>query len=281
MLPFAPAAVVVRSTARVHLLSTWDEGVPPEITRQDLYGLSWNPANLMDSLASIPGLRESARVGIDGLTPMFAGLISQLTGSAELVDADSILAAARRIKMAEEITCLEVASAISESALGAMEDALWPGVTERDLLGVYYEQVARLGAPTAPSESVCFATPSRGPVWFRHLVSERPIGDGELVVLAPGALYTGYEAGLARTRVAGSRLRQGGRIWRRGALSAWTRCWAPAERATPGLTCIEPGGTPVIGSRRCRWLTGWGSVLNHRSSVWGVAATPCSTRAWC
>lgn len=203
VLPFAPAAVVMRSTARVHLLSTWDEGVPPEIARQDLYGLSWNPANLMDSLASIPGLRESARVGTDGWTPMFGGLISRLTGSAELVDADSTLAAARRIKLAEEITCLEVASAISESALGAMEDALRPGMTERDLLGVYYEQVARLGAPTAPSESVCFATPSRGPVRFRHLASERPIGDGELVALAPGALYAGYEAGLARTRVAG------------------------------------------------------------------------------
>jgi Xaa-Pro aminopeptidase len=54
-----------------------------------------------------------------------------------------------------------------------------------------------------PSESVCFATPARGPVRFRHLASDRPIGDGELVVLAPGALYAGYESGLARTRVAG------------------------------------------------------------------------------
>ncbi len=54
-----------------------------------------------------------------------------------------------------------------------------------------------------PSESVCFATPARGPVRFRHLASDRPIGDGELVVLAPGALYAGYESGLGRTRVAG------------------------------------------------------------------------------
>jgi Xaa-Pro aminopeptidase len=55
-----------------------------------------------------------------------------------------------------------------------------------------------------PSESVCFATPSHGPVRFRYLASDRPIGDGELVVLAPGALYAGYEAGLARTRAAGN-----------------------------------------------------------------------------
>jgi Xaa-Pro dipeptidase len=203
VLPYAPVAVVVRETGRVHLLSTWDEGVPPEIAREDLYGLSWNPMSLMASLANVPGLRDSRRVGTDGLTPMFATMISQLVGSAELVDAAPVMAAARRIKTPDEITCLDVASAIAESALSAMEDALRPGIAERELLGIYDEHVARLGAPTPPSESVCFATPSRGPVRFRHLASDRLIGDGDLVVLAPGALYAGYEAGLARTRVAG------------------------------------------------------------------------------
>ena len=203
VLPFAPVAVLVRETGRVHLLSTWDEGVPPEITREDLYGLSWNPVNLMAALAGIPGLRESRRVGTDGLTPMFAGLISELVGRAELVDAAPVMAAARRMKTPDEIFCLDVASAIAESALSVLENALRPGITERELLGIYYEHVSRLGAPTAPSESVCFATPSRGPVRYRHLASDRPVGDGELVVLAPGALYAGYEAGLARTRVAG------------------------------------------------------------------------------
>lgn len=203
VLAYAPVAVVVRETGRVHLLSTWDEGVPPEIAREDLYGLSWNPANLMASLAAIPGLRESRRVGTDGLTPMFAALISELTGSADVVDAAAVMTPARRTKTVGEITCLDVASAIAESALSALDDALRPGITERELLGVYYDHVARLGAPTAPSESVCFATPSRGPVGFRHVASDRPVGDGELVVLAPGALYAGYEAGLARTRVAG------------------------------------------------------------------------------
>jgi len=203
VLPFAPVAVVVKKTERVHLLSTWDEGVPPEIGYDDLYRLSWNPANLAADLATIPGLREALRVGTDGLTPMFAGLISQLVTPAELVDAAPVMASARRTKMPDEITCLDVASAIAEAALSALEGALAPGITERELLGIYDERIASLGAPMPPSESVCFATPARGPVRFRHLASDRPIGDGELVVLAPGALYAGYESGLARTRVAG------------------------------------------------------------------------------
>ena len=50
------------------------------------------------------------------MTTGFASALG-LTGEAELVDAGPVMDAARRIKMAEEITCLEVASAISESAL--------------------------------------------------------------------------------------------------------------------------------------------------------------------
>lgn len=203
VLPFAPVAVVVKRTERVHLLSTWDEGVPPEIGRDDLYALKWNPVNLAAELAAIPGLKDARRVGTDGLNPMFAQLISGLVTSAQLVDAAVVMEAARRVKTAEEITCLEVASAIAEAALGAMEDALAPGITERSLLGVYYEQVARLGTPIAPSESVCFATPTDGRVRFRCLPSGHAVDDGELVVLAPSALYAGYEAGLARTRTAG------------------------------------------------------------------------------
>ena len=61
--------------------------MPPEIGRDDLYGMSWNPANLAADLAKIPGLREARRVGTDGLTPMFAGLLPQLVTTAELVDA--------------------------------------------------------------------------------------------------------------------------------------------------------------------------------------------------
>jgi Xaa-Pro aminopeptidase len=202
VLPFAPLCVAVRSTGRVHMLSTWDEGVPPEIDREDLYPLSWNPLKLMASVAAISGLSQAKRIGTDGMTPPSV-LALGLFGKAEVVDAGLVMDAARRIKMAEEITCLQVASAISESALSALESALAPGITERELLGVYYSHVSGMGAPVAPSESVCFATSLSGPVEYRQLASDRAVAEGDLVVLSPGALYAGYEAGLARTFVAG------------------------------------------------------------------------------
>ena len=264
VLPFAPVAVVVRETLRVHLLSTWDEGVPPEIGRDDLYRMSWNPANLAADLAQIPGLREARRVGTDGMTPMFAELIPQLVTKADLVDAGPVMTDARRIKTPDEITCLEVASAIAEAALSAMEAALAPGITEGELLAVYHERIASLGAPMPPSEAVS-----------QHV--------GQSVVLAPGALYAGYESGLARTRTAdnalASRCARGMdalvAACRPGNTGAdLYRAWEDSGNDDPGLPLAHGLGLgaepPLIGLGRGRdAVIEEGMVLNVQSWVGG------------
>jgi Xaa-Pro aminopeptidase len=202
--PFGPVCVVVRRTGKVHLLSSWDDGIPPEIGHEDLYGLFWNPAHLIAGIAAIPGLGEAARVGTDAVTPFFAQVLPQIAPGAELADASALLERARAHKTDDELGCIATALALAEAGLGALEAALEPGVSERALLGVYVEAVSRLGAPTPPSENVVFATPRQGPVRYRYLARDRLIGKGELVVLSPGALYAGYEAGLGRTRTAGA-----------------------------------------------------------------------------
>jgi len=202
--PFAPMCVVVARTGRVHLLSTWDDGIPPEIGHDDLYGLFWNPEHLIAALASIPGLTEAHRVGTDSLTPFFGGVLAHLVPALELVDASRILADVRADKTADEFVCIETALTLAEAGLAALDDALQPGISEQALLGAYVEAVARLGAPTPPSENVVFATPLLGPVRYRYLVTDHLINKGELVVLSPGALYAGYEAGVGRTRTAGA-----------------------------------------------------------------------------
>jgi Xaa-Pro aminopeptidase len=202
--PFAPLCVVIPTTGRIHLLSTWDDGIPPEIGHDDLYGLFWNPAHLIAALAGIPGLTQAHRVGTDSLTPFFGQVLADIVPNLELVDASGILAGVRADKTADELACLQMALTLAEAGLAALEDALEPGISERHLLGVYVETVAALGAPTPPSESVVFATPRVGPVHYRYLAGDRIITRGELVVLSPGALYAGYEGGVARTRTAGA-----------------------------------------------------------------------------
>src|SRR6516165_4216319 len=73
--PFGPGCVLVRSSGAVHLLSTWDEGVPDEIPHENLYGISWNPMNTISVLQRIEGAATVRRVGTDALSPVFAQLL--------------------------------------------------------------------------------------------------------------------------------------------------------------------------------------------------------------
>ena len=86
--PFGPTCVVVRETGAVHLLSTWDEGVPDDIPHENLYGISWNPMNTMSALQRIDGAATARRVGTDALSPVFAQLLPTAFPNAQLVDGE-------------------------------------------------------------------------------------------------------------------------------------------------------------------------------------------------
>jgi Xaa-Pro dipeptidase len=201
--PFGPACVAVRATGRTHLLSVSDDGVPEELSHDDLYGLSWNPAHLAASLAAIPGVATARRVGTASSTPGFPRLVQAIAPGAEVVDGSAAIWAARAPKTPDEIASITTAVAIAESALAAMIDALRPGASERDLVAAYLDHIASLGAPTPPTEGVACATARAGPVQRRHVASSRPIEEGALVALDAGAFVDGYEGGVGRTRVAG------------------------------------------------------------------------------
>ena len=258
--PFARFAVVVaghRSRA-----SAFDVGgVWPEIGRDDLYRMNWNPANLAADLAKIPGLRDARRVGPDGLTPLFAALIPELVTTADLVDAGLVMTSSAADQDAREMTCLDVASGIAEAALSAMDDALAPGITERELLGVYDEQVARPGR----------AESAVGKRLLRHAVERR--GN-----VSPPGLRTAYRrrrTRRARARLAVRRIRgrpgphAGGRVGSapRACIEVCARggrlvaaCW-PGNSGADLYRAWERAGSPDPG---VRWRTGWGWAPSRR-----------------
>ena len=114
--PFAPSCVLLRNGA-VHLLSTWDEGVPEDIPHENLYGIAWNPMNTIENLRKIPGAATARRVGSDALSPGFAQLLPMAFPNAELVDGEPAIRAARRIKTAEEIATLRESVRVAEVGL--------------------------------------------------------------------------------------------------------------------------------------------------------------------
>jgi Xaa-Pro dipeptidase len=199
--PFTPGCVLVRATGDVHLLSTWDEGIPDDIPHERLYGITFNPMNMVTVLRGVAGAASAARVATDSLTPMFAQLLPAAFPAAEIVDGESAMRRARRVKTDAEVAEIRTSVAVARRCLAAAEAQLRPGVTERRLTGAFMEEMALAGVTTPSGQDVAWIT-SREHPWRRGDRDSRLAG-GDLVVLAGGVIRGGYAGELARTHAVG------------------------------------------------------------------------------
>ena len=123
--PFGAGCIVVGSTGRVHALSSWDAGIEPPLSFEDLYPLTWNPRIMASSMGGIDGLAEAGRLGVDEFTPSFWRAAASFAPRAAVVAADDLMAEVRRHKLPGEIDAIARACAAAwvgvEAALGAPE----------------------------------------------------------------------------------------------------------------------------------------------------------------
>jgi Xaa-Pro aminopeptidase len=194
--PFGPGCVVVRATGAVHLVSSWDEGIPDDIPHDHLFGITWNPGNLLAWLQGIDGLAGAPRIGTDSLTPRFAKLLPRIFPSAALVDAEPALDAARRIKAPEEIDAVRTSVAVAETALAAAVSALRPGVSEHHLAAVFMDAMARQGVTTPATQQVAWIASNPGPAGRR---APTATGADDIVAFDAGVVAGGYSGEVGRT----------------------------------------------------------------------------------
>ena len=195
--PFGPTCVVVRETGAIHLLSTWDEGVPEDIPHENLYGITWNPTNTISVLKKIQGAATAKRVGTDALSPGFAQLLPMAFPAAELVDGELAMRAARRIKTPEEVTALREAIRVAEVGLAAAVAELRPGVSEKTLAGVLLEAMAAGGVSTPSIQDAAWVTARDHP--WRRASDDGRVQPGDLVAFSAGVLDGGYTGEVGRT----------------------------------------------------------------------------------
>jgi Xaa-Pro aminopeptidase len=87
-----------------------------------------------------------ARLGVDSLD--YHGFSALQGLGIRLTDADDPVEAARVIKTADEIELLKQSAAVCEAALFDLAEAIRPGVSEHELLGVFYTRCSRSEANT-------------------------------------------------------------------------------------------------------------------------------------
>ncbi|MGH9229211.1 MAG: aminopeptidase P family N-terminal domain-containing protein [Acidimicrobiales bacterium] len=182
--PFGPACVLVEAARSLHLLSSWDEGVPPEVPFEHLYGVTWNGAILAGALVGIPGLATATEIGVEALSPGFEHMARRLAPGAELVPADDLMRSVRALKLPAEVVRIRAAVAVARAAMDAAGAALAGG-----------------GAPTAARVAALEAAARRGITAPTSGVAVSPVdaSAGSPVHVDIGLLVDGYEGCLGRT----------------------------------------------------------------------------------
>ena len=174
---FAPGCVVVGESGDVHVLSVTDVGIPPA---DKLYPPSWNPGTLVERVANIPGVSAARRIGVDGLTPLFEGLITAAIPGVELVDGEAVMRQARRVKSPDEVARIRAAASVAAAVMGAALDAVARGDGDHTITAVAMEVMAEEGTTTAAFEPIVTRARDR-------------------VAVAVGVLKDGWEADMTRT----------------------------------------------------------------------------------
>ncbi len=215
---FGPGCVLVRATGAVHLLSTWDEGVPEEIPHDHLYGISFNNQTFLKVLRGIAGSATARTVATDALTPGSAQTLPKAFPTAELVDGEPLLRRVRSVKLPQEVDAIRASVRVAERALAEAEAALAPGITERQLTGVFMEAMASAGVTTPATQDVAWVTPRDHP-WHRTS-RDVPVQQGDLVAFDAGVVVGGYVGEVGRTHTVGGDVAVGAALSRR-----WDELW--------------------------------------------------------
>lgn len=198
--PFGPGCVLVRETGAVHLMSTWDEGVPEDIPHEHLYGITFNAMNFVTALQGVEGASTAKRVATDAMNHGATKLLPPAFPNAELVDGEPLLAAARRVKLPAEVEAIRLAVGVAERACAAAMDALEPGVTEQHLTGRFMEHMAAEGVTLPSTQDVAWITSPEHP--WRRASRGAAVGPDDLVAFEAGIIRDGYLGEVGRTRPA-------------------------------------------------------------------------------
>jgi Xaa-Pro dipeptidase len=198
---FGPGCVFVRENGAVHLLSTWDEGIPEEIPHENLYGITFNAMNFVKVLSKIEGAATARRVATDSMSGSSANLLPMAFPAAEFIDGEPMLRRIRRVKSPEEIEAIGASVRVAEEALAAATNALAPGVTERQLTAIFMEAMAAAGVTTPSGQDVAWITSRQGP--WRRADRDVPAQAGDLVAFEAGVVLRGYSGELGRTYAVG------------------------------------------------------------------------------
>ncbi|MFZ0545898.1 MAG: Xaa-Pro peptidase family protein [Candidatus Promineifilaceae bacterium] len=142
-----------------------------------------------------------ATVGIDTLD--YNGFMALQKHGIRLTDADETMEAARIIKTMDEIDLLRQSVTIAEAALYDLEQAIRPGITENELLAIFWHKMLALGGEWCFTRLL--ASGYKTNPWF-HEAGSKMVRPGDLVGIDTDMIgIEGYACDISRTFLCGER----------------------------------------------------------------------------
>jgi len=163
-----------------------------------------NVAQLVAQAVRELGL-DQATIGLASPRTLSSGQLDQLRSELPGVrwaDGTLALTKPRAIKSAREIALMRRAAEMTGVALLAAQDAIRPGVTERDVATAAHVAMFAAGAEGLAFDTAVSSGPRAG---LKHgAPTDRTMDEGDLVFLDMGALWGGYHADVSRCAGVGS-----------------------------------------------------------------------------
>jgi Xaa-Pro dipeptidase len=123
------------------------------------------------------------------------------TTEAQICDADPILADLRMHKDADELAAMQRAITVAEESLAETIAAIRPGMTEIHVATMWEQAIRARGS--VPSFDIAVGSGPNG-ASPHHTNGDRPLQDGDLVVIDGGAIVDGYVSDITRTIAVGT-----------------------------------------------------------------------------
>ena len=139
------------------------------------------------------------RVGIDVLDHNGYAALQAL--GFRLTDADRAMSAARMIKLPDEIELMKRSCAVAEAALRDLQHAIQPGISENELLAIFWHRILALGGEHCFTRLIVSGQKTNP--WF-HEADDKKVAAGELVAIDTDTTGPdGYVADFSRTFLCG------------------------------------------------------------------------------
>lgn len=180
------------------------------------------------------------RLGVDEASVIFFEEVSRQLPDVRVVDGDTAMQQARRIKLPGEIVLLEEASALADAVTAAAIRSVVEGVRENDIAADAMHTLFRLGGEYAHVMTPFVASGEHMSPPNR-ISSDKIVRNGDLVFIDIGGSWAGYFGDVARTTVCGKPSARQREIY----TAVYESLQAGIAQMRPGRTNVDAAGAII------------------------------------